>query len=64
MWIFLSVVVVCTTILYWSSKYLIPVQHTTGKPVGTSTDIEDADQPVNFDDIIAEIYDRLEEDNT
>lgn len=59
MWIFLSVVVVCATILYWSSKYLTPVD--TVHP-GVITDVEDKDQPINFDKVIAEIYDRLEEE--
>lgn len=62
MWIFLSVVVVCATVLYWSSQYLIPVHKADSKtPV---QDAPDSDQPINFDNIIAEIYDRLEEDNT
>lgn len=60
MWIFLSVVVVCATVLYWSSQYLTPVHKMDNTPV---QDAPDAEQPVNFDNIIAEIYDRLEEGN-
>ena len=60
MWTFLSVVAVCVTVLYWSNKYLTPVQQADmPQPV---QDIDDTDQPVNFDHIIAEIYDRLEEE--
>lgn len=59
MWIFLSVVVVCATVLYWSSRYLTPVD-SVGTPM--PEDVKDIDQPINFDNIIAEIYDRLEED--
>ena len=59
MWIFLSVIVVCATVLYWSSLYLIPVKAET--PTAAIQEIDDKDQPINFDDVIAEIYDRLEE---
>lgn len=59
MWTFLSVVVICITVLYWSNKYLMPVQKGDSKhPI---QEIPDKDQPINFDDIIAEIYDRLDE---
>lgn len=59
MWIFLSVIVVCATILHWSNRYLTPVERAAQV---TLQDIEDKDQPVNFDKVIAEIYDRLEEE--
>lgn len=57
-WIFLSVVCICATFLYWSKKYINPVQDTPIDP----TKYEDLEQPANFDKIIAEIYDRLEEE--
>lgn len=59
MWTFLSVIVVCATVLYWSSKYLAPVEPVTPDVL---EDVADKDQPINFDNIIAEIYDRLEEE--
>ena len=58
MWTFLSILVVCATVLYWSHLYLVPVKKDT-PPV---QEIKDADQPINFDNIIAEIYGRLEEE--
>ena len=60
LWIFLSVLCVCATFLYWSSKYINPVS--TPDKCGTIQDVADEDQPVNFDKIIAEVYDRLEEE--
>lgn len=59
MWVFLSVIVVCATVLYWSDRYITPVNTNHVERV---EDVKDADQPINFDNIIAEIYDRLEED--
>lgn len=61
MWIFLSVIVVCTTLLYWSSLYLEPVPKSNDGML--IQEIKDKDQPINFDKIIAEIYDRLEEED-
>ena len=60
MWTFFSVIVICATVIYWSYKYIEPVR----KPDKGEQmkDIPDNEQPINFDKVIAEIYDRLEEE--
>lgn len=61
MWIFLSVCIVCLTFLLWSERYIVPVHKQ--KDIKLS-DVKDEDQPVNFDEVIAEIYGRLEDNGT
>ena len=61
MFILLSVIVICVTIMLWSAKYLQPYH----KPVETKlqeAEQDGIDMPTNFDDIIAEIYGRLEDE--
>lgn len=62
MWALLCVVVICATVLYWSHKYLQPYH----KPEAVKEDMLQVDErdeaeAINFDNIIAEIYNRLDE---
>ena len=57
MWGFLSTVVVCVTILFWSRRYVLPAYKPEQKELGELEDVEQ-DTKLDFDAIIAEIYGR------
>ena len=61
MWGFFATIVVCATVVWFAKNYLEPY-HRPEKPDGISDYDYKQDDAVVFDDVIKEIYGRLDED--
>lgn len=61
MWTFLSVLIICVTILLWSHRYVAPYKEPTVEVAAETEEKIDESKLPNFDKVIQTIYDRLEE---
>ena len=63
MYTLLSVIVICGTILTWSNRYLQPYIKPKKQDKVSQEQLDEVQEDAfNFDNIIAEIYERLDED--
>lgn len=63
MYIFLSVLIVCITFIWFCNKYLQPYQKPQKKgELDPDNDKLNEDIPQNLDKVIAELYDYLDEE--
>lgn len=61
MWAFLSVIVVCATVLVWSYRYITPYTSADDKPLETDVKVDNESKLPSFDEVIQKIYNKLEE---
>ena len=60
MYLLLSILAICGTLLYWSSKYLQPYEKPLKEDIITQDELDEVDVEATFDEIIKEIYGRLD----